>query len=93
MFDRWIHQNGWWCVGTGPAYRGPGRDEDPAWAAAGLGDPLWDGTAQWQPTPSSADWPDWSDDEGYLAALAEDEYPGDLDLYQDPDSAPASGAG
>jgi hypothetical protein len=34
--------------------------------------------------PSGADWPDWTQDEGYLAALADEEDPGDLDLYQDP---------
>jgi uncharacterized protein DUF222 len=78
-------------VSAGPAYRGSGRDEDPAQATADLGDPLWDGTARWQPMPSSADWPDYSGDEAYLAALAEEEYPGDLDLYQDPDNAPPPG--
>jgi hypothetical protein len=33
--------------------------------------------------------PDW--DEAYLAAIAEDEYPGDADLYEDPDNAPPAG--
>jgi len=33
--------------------------------------------------------PDW--DEAYLAAMAEDEYPGDADLYEDPDNAPPAG--
>ena len=35
--------------------------------------------------------PDW--DEAYLAAMAEDEYPGDADLYGDPDNAPPAGTG
>jgi hypothetical protein len=78
-------------MGTGPAYRGPGRDEDPSGVPAGPADPLWDGTGQWRPTPSSADWPDYHNDEAYLAALAEEDYPGDLDLYQDPDNAPPPG--
>jgi hypothetical protein len=33
--------------------------------------------------------PDW--DEAYLAAITEDEYPGDADLYEDPDNAPPAG--
>jgi hypothetical protein len=33
--------------------------------------------------------PEW--DEAYLAAIAEDEYPGDADLYEDPDNAPPAG--
>ena len=49
------------------------------------------GSPGWRLLPSSADWPDWTEDEAYLAARAEDEYPGDLDLYQDPDSAPPPG--
>ena len=49
------------------------------------------GCTRWQLVPSSADWPDWADDEAYLAEAAQDEYPGDLDLYQDPDNAPPPG--
>jgi len=30
-------------------------------------------------------------DEAWLAARAEDEYPGDLEEYEDPDNAPPSG--
>jgi hypothetical protein len=33
--------------------------------------------------------PDW--DEGYLAAMADDEYPGDPDEYEDPHNAPPPG--
>jgi len=38
-------------------------------------------------------WPDWMDDPAYLAARAEDEDPGDPDLYQDPDNAPPADLG
>ena len=33
--------------------------------------------------------PDW--DEAWLAARAEDEYPGDPEEYEDPDNAPPAG--
>jgi hypothetical protein len=36
--------------------------------------------------PSSPDW-----DEAYLDAMADDEYPGDLEEYQDPNNAPPAG--
>jgi hypothetical protein len=79
-------------VDTGPARPGPGRDEDPARAAADPRDPLWDGTGQWRPAPPGADWMDDPEiREAYLAALAEDDEPDDPDLYQDPDSAPPPG--
>ncbi len=45
---------------------------------------LW--SPDWQLMPASADW-----DEGYLEAMAEDEDPGDLDEYVDPDNAPPAG--
>jgi hypothetical protein len=45
---------------------------------------LW--SADWRLVPASADW-----DEGYLEAIAEDEDPGDLDEYVDPDNAPPAG--
>jgi hypothetical protein len=35
--------------------------------------------------------PGWSDDEGYLAALGEEDEPDEPDLYQDPDNAPPAG--
>jgi hypothetical protein len=79
-------------VGTGPAYRGPGRDEDPSGAPADPGDPLWDGTGDWRPAQAGADWMDDPEiREAYLAALAEEDEPDDPDQYQDPDSAPPPG--
>ena len=42
------------------------------------------------PRPA-APWPDWMDDPACLAARAQDEYPGDLDEYQDPDNSPPAG--
>ena len=33
-------------------------------------------------------WPDWMDDPAYLAMRAENEDPGDLDLWEDPEDAP-----
>jgi hypothetical protein len=45
---------------------------------------LW--SADWRLVPASAEW-----DEGYLQAAAEDEYPGDMDEYLDPDNAPPAG--
>jgi hypothetical protein len=87
-----FYQNGRWRVGTGPARPGPGRGEDPAPGAVGPGDPLWDGTGEWRPAASGADWMDDPEiREAYLAALAEDDEPDDPDLYQDPDSAPPPG--
>jgi len=74
-------------VGTGPAVPGPGRDEDPPGRPARPDDVPQLGSPGWQLVPSSADW-DWVGDEAYLAALAEDEYPGDPDEEQDPDNAP-----
>src|SRR5580693_508919 len=41
-----------------------------------------------RPVPSG---PGWLEDEGYLAALSEEEDPGDPDLDQDPDNAPPAG--
>ena len=35
--------------------------------------------------------PGWLEDEGYLAALAEEDEPDEPDLYQDPDNAPPAG--
>jgi hypothetical protein len=46
-------------------------------------DPRRDEDPRWAPS-----WPDWMDDPAYLAARAEDDYPGDLDEYADPDNAP-----
>src|SRR5215472_6326603 len=69
-----------------PVPGGPGRDEDPSGVPAGPGDHPALGSPHWQLVPQSPDW-----DEAYLAARADDEDPGDLDLYEDPDNAPPAG--
>jgi hypothetical protein len=76
---------------TEPALPDPGRDEDPSGLAAGPDDFPAVGSDRWRLLPSSADWPDWTQDEAYLAALAEEDEPDDPDLYQDPDNAPPPG--
>jgi len=78
-------------VGAGPALPGPGRDEDPSGAPAGWDDIPSVGSDRWRLLPSSADWPDWTQDEPYLAALAEEDEPGDPDEEEDPDNAPPPG--
>jgi hypothetical protein len=69
-----------------PVPRDPGRDEDPPGVPAGPGDRPRLGSPDWQLVPQSPDWPEWMDD-----AHADDEDPGDLDEYQDPDNAPPPG--
>src|ERR1700722_17120043 len=69
-----------------PVPRNPGRDEDPPGMPAGPGDHPSLGSPGWRLVPCRPDW-----DEVYLAAIAEDECPGDADLYEDPDNAPAAG--
>ena len=69
-----------------PVPRDPGRDEDPPGVPAGPGDHPSLGAPGWRLVPCGPDW-----DEAYLAAMAEDEYPGDLDEYEDPDNAPPAG--
>jgi len=64
-----------------------GRDEDLSGVPAGPGDRPWLGSPGWRLVPQSPDWPEWMDD----GAHADDEDPGDLDLYQDPDNAPLPG--
>jgi hypothetical protein len=73
-----------------PVPQGPGRDEGPSGTPPDPGDrdQPWLGSPDWTLVPSSADWPDWHDDAEFLAA---DEYPGDLDDYEDPDNAPPPG--
>jgi hypothetical protein len=66
-----------------PVPRDPGRDEVPSSTPAGPGDHPTLGSPRWQLVPQTPDW-----DEAYLAARAEDEYPGDPEDYQDPDNAP-----
>jgi len=69
-----------------PVPQDPGRDEDPPGTPAGPGEHPSLGAPGWRLVPCSPDW-----DEAYLAAIAEDEYPGDADLYEDPDNAPPAG--
>jgi hypothetical protein len=69
-----------------PVPRDPGRDEDPSGAPAGPGDHPWLGSPDWRLVPCRPDW-----DEAYLAARADDEYPGDPEEYEDPDNAPPPG--
>ena len=66
-----------------PVPQHAGRDENPSGVPAGPGDHPWLGSPRWRLVPQSPDW-----DEAYLAARAEDEYPGDLEEYEDPDHAP-----
>ena len=63
-----------------------GRGEDPSGGPAGPGDHPSLGSPEWRLVPQRPDW-----DEAYLAAMADDEYPGDLESYEDPDNAPPPG--
>jgi Domain of unknown function (DUF222) len=63
-----------------------GRDEDPSGMPAGSGDHPWLGSPDWRLVSQSPDW-----DQDYLAAAADDEDPGDLDEYEDPDNTPPPG--
>jgi hypothetical protein len=49
------------------------------------------GSPRWQLASCSPDWPEWMEDGAYLAALADEEYPGDPDEEEDPDSGPPPG--
>src|ERR1700745_4417717 len=69
-----------------PVPRDPGRDEDPPGVPADPGDRPRLGSPDWRLVPQSPDWPAWMDD-----AHADDEDPGDLEEYQDPDNAPPPG--
>jgi Domain of unknown function (DUF222) len=69
-----------------PAPRDPAPDGDLSGVPAGSGDHPWLGSPDWRLVPQSPDW-----DEAYLAAVAGDEYPGDLEEYEDPDHAPPPG--
>src|SRR5215469_9036921 len=48
-----------------------------------------DPAPEWRLVPASPDWPDYWDDEGFLAAASEE--PGDPGEYEDPDNAPPAG--
>ena len=69
-----------------PVPRDPGRGDDPSGMPTGSGDYPSLGSPNWRLVPQSPDW-----DEDYLAAMADDEYPGDPDDYEDPDNAPPPG--
>src|SRR4051794_3411104 len=74
----------------GPASEGPGRDGDLSGVPAGTGEDYPTlGSPDWTLVPSSPEWPDWWDDEGFLAVA--DEEPGDPEEYEDPDNAPPAG--
>ena len=70
-----------------PVPRDPGQDDDPPGVPAGPGDRPSLGSPHWQLVPQSPDWPEWMDEDAH----ADDEDPGDPDLYQDPDNAPPAG--
>ena len=72
-----------------PVPQDPGRDEDPSGGPADY--PVF-GSSDWRLVPSSAEWPEWRDEPGYLAAQCEDD-PGDGERaeYEDPDNAPPPG--
>ena len=69
-----------------PVPRDPRPDGDPSGLPAGPGDRPWLGSPGWRLVPQSPDW-----DEAYLAAIAEDEDPGDPEEDEDPDNAPPAG--
>jgi hypothetical protein len=69
-----------------PAPRDPGQSADPPSTPAGPDDHPSLGSPGWKLVPQNPDW-----DQARLAAPADDEYPGDLDEYEDPDSAPPPG--
>ena len=63
-----------------------GRGEDPSGGPAVPGDRPSLGSPDWTLVPQRPDW-----DEAWLAARADDEYPGDPESYEDPDNAPPPG--
>jgi uncharacterized protein DUF222 len=79
-------------VNQGPVPRDPGRDENLPGGPAGPADFPELGTPRWRLLPPAKDpMEDPAVREAYLDSLADDEDPGDLDLYQDPDSSPPPG--
>jgi len=87
MFGRKIiFPNGPWLMSETPVHRHPGQDGDPSGMPAGPGDHPSLGSPRWRLVPQSPDW-----DEAYLAAMADDEDPGDAGEYEDPDNAPPAG--
>ena len=69
-----------------PVPRDPGQGDDPSGVPAGPGEHPSLSSPGWTPVPQRPDW-----DEAWLAARAEDEYPGDPEEYEDPDNAPPAG--
>jgi Domain of unknown function (DUF222) len=69
-----------------PVPRNPGQDDNPPGVPAGPGDRPSLGSPGWRLVPQSPGWPEWMDEDAH----AEDEDPGDLDLYEDPDCSPPS---
>ena len=87
MFDsKIILPNGSQYMSDTPAPRLPGPDGTPPGEPAGPGDHPSLGSVGWRLVPQSPDW-----DEAWLAARAEDEYPGDPEEDDDPDNAPPPG--
>ena len=87
MFDtKIILPNGPQYMSETPVPRDPGQDGDLPGTPAGPGDRPRLGSPGWQLVPQRPDWPDWMDD-----AHADDEDPGDLEEYEDPDNAPPPG--
>ena len=78
-------------MSQGPAPRDPGQDENLSGGPAGPADFPELGSPRWRLVPCSPDWPDWMRDEAFLAALAQEEEPGDPDDEEDPGSAPPPG--
>ena len=87
MFDsKIILPNGSWYMSETPVPRDPGQGDDPSGVPAGPGEHPSLSSPGWTPVPQRPEW-----DEGWLAARAEDEYPGDPEEYDDPDNAPPPG--
>ena len=87
MFDsKIIPPNGPCYMSETPAPRDPGPGDDPPGTPAGPGEHPSLSSPGWTPVPQLPDW-----DEAWLAARADDEDPGDFDLYEDPDNAPPPG--
>ena len=75
-----------------PVPQDPGQDENPPGTPASPGDHSRFGSLDGRLVPSGAEWPEWMDEPGYLAAQCEDD-PGDGERaeYEDPDNAPPRG--
>jgi hypothetical protein len=87
MFGRkLILPNGPLLMSETPVPRDPGPDGDQSGLPAGPGDRPSLGSPGWRLVPQSPDW-----DEAYLAAIADDEDPGDPEEDEDPDNAPPAG--